>query len=364
MLFNLYGDVRRKMTRDFRAYGANVLLGPASADPERLGGVIPEDTLGRLDSIRKDSQGLAAAPVLYSVVRLASLARAARAPEFQNAVAVGTDFPALRRLFPSWRVDGSSEGDAGALDPGTCAIGAHIASQLRVGIGNQLEIEPARDAPKSYELGRRQFRIAYVVTTGASEDDQVFIRLGSLQRLSGLEGEISLIELSVTGDSAKIERVVRGLGQAFPNLSVRPIRQILYSEVRILGTIRALMTWLTALILTIIALCVAATMTAIVLERRRDIAVMKALGSSDRTVFRLFLGEAAGLGFIGGVTGFVLGEWVARYLAGRLFGVSLRIVWWTFPLVCLLSVVVAVLATSFPVRIARRIEPAVVLKGE
>ncbi len=360
MLFNLYGDVRRKMSREFRAYGANVLLVPASPDAAKLGGVTPEDALRRLEPIQERLPGLAAAPVLYAVLRLGKVPGDPRQPEFQNGVVAGTDFTALRGVFPSWRVEGSG----GALAPGTCAIGAQVATRLRIGIGDRLELETLGSPSQTHPPRRQEFQVSSLVTTGASEDDQVFVPLLSLQRLTGLDGKVSLVELSVPGGTREVEGVVGVLVRTFPDLAVRPIRQIVYSEGRVLGLIRTLMASLTGLILVIIALCVAATMTAIVLERGRDIAVMKALGAGDRTVLELFLGEAAGLGLTGGVLGCVLGGFAARYLAERLFGVTLQMVWWTFPLVCLLSTFVALAATSFPMRIVRGVQPAAVLKGE
>jgi len=132
----------------------------------------------------------------------------------------------------------------------------------------------------------------------------------------------------------------------------------------VLGTIRWLLLSLTALILVIIAICVMATMTAIVLERRKDIGVMKALGAGDALVMRLFLAESAGLGLLGGLAGFSLGVLLARSLAQRWFGVTLGLSWWTLPLVCGLTTLLAVVATLFPVRVVRGIQPSVVLKGE
>ena len=131
-----------------------------------------------------------------------------------------------------------------------------------------------------------------------------------------------------------------------------------------LGTIRGLAISLTALILVIIGLCVMATMTAIVLERRKDIAVMKALGASDQLIVRLFLSEGAGLGLAGGVMGFAVGALLARDLARRLFAVSLDLSWWTLPAVVLMSVLLTGAAALFPVKVVRSVEPAVVLKGE
>jgi len=192
----------------------------------------------------------------------------------------------------------------------------------------------------------------------------VFLPLASLQHMADLAGKVSLVELSIPGGTAEVERAVRELTRVFPDLAVRPIRQIVYTEGKVLGTIRWLMVSLTALILVIIALCVAATMTAIVLDRRKDIAVMKALGASDRTTMQMFLSEGAVLGLVGGAAGFVLGGVFARHLARRLFGVVLHMVWWAFPLVCLSSILLALLATIFPVRIVRGVQPAVVLRGE
>ena len=121
---------------------------------------------------------------------------------------------------------------------------------------------------------------------------------------------------------------------------------------------------LTILILIIIALCVTATMTAIVLERRKDIAVMKSLGAKDRVLMRLFLSEGAAMGLIGGCGGFALGLGLAHVMARQLFNVSLNPTWWTFPLVCFASMMLAAVATLFPVEIVRGIQPARVLRGE
>ena len=147
-------------------------------------------------------------------------------------------------------------------------------------------------------------------------------------------------------------------------MDVRPIRQIVFSEGRVLGVIRWFLLALTALILIIIVICLTATMTAIALERRKDIGVMKALGATDLRVMKLFLAEGATLGVAGGCLGFVLGSAWAFGLAHRLFGVTLNLIWWTLPLVCGLATLLALAAAVFLVGVVRATQPAVVLKGE
>ena len=358
-LLNLHGGVRRKMTQEFRAYGANVILAPgarATDGPEPQ--LMNAEILVDLERWRDRTGGAAFAPLLHVVLRVRRVEADPRLPEFQNVVAAGTDFTALRGMYPNWRLRPSTS----SLADGECIVGVHVATRLRLNPGDELLLErPEGPAPTGASLG---CRIAGVLSTGATEDDQVFIPLAALQQLMGLEGKLSLIEMTVPGEAGEIERKVADLTRSFPSVDVRPVRGILESQGRVLGTIRWLLVSLTALILVIVGLCVMATMTTIVLERRKDVAVMKALGATDRLVMRLFLSEGAGLGLAGGLAGFGLGLLIARALGRSLFGVTLDPTWWTLPVICLVSILIAVLATAFPVRMARAVQPATILKGD
>jgi putative ABC transport system permease protein len=80
-----------------------------------------------------------------------------------------------------------------------------------------------------------------------------------------------------------------------------------------------------AIALLVAAIGIANTMTMAILERTREIGLMKAIGATNRDVLSIFLGEAAGIGFIGGIGGLVLGWSAAQilnvlamsYLAGQ-----------------------------------------------
>jgi putative ABC transport system permease protein len=442
MLLNLYGGVRRKMTQEFRAYGANVVLAPGSTasvthaqplvsspiegvkktggpcHPERSEGSLqsvggagarrnncrdsspaksgelrmtdsssstspaadgnpgwarPESTAGSgvmdqsvmniVEAFARQKQGTMAVPVLYGVVHLKRIPPDPRLPDFENVVAVGTDLAGISRMNPGWR--GTQMAQALLPVPALrCAVGARIASRLRVGPSDSVYLEPLASPPAGRAEAGTTCSLASVLTTGSSEDDQVFLPLAELQKLMGMSGEISLVQMRLEGQTAEIERSIRELSKALPDLEVRPIRQIVHTEGRILGVIRWFLLSVTALILVIMVMCLMATMTAIALERRKDIGVMKALGASDLEVMRLFLAECGALGLVGGGAGFFIGGIWALGLAHHLFAVRLEVAWWTLPLVCGLTVLLALGAAVFPVRIVRAIQPAVVLKGE
>lgn len=414
MLLNLYGDVHRKMTQEFSAYGANVILAPQdagsteTASGERVHGIpahnrlLDQDVLYRLSPFEQRVRGLIAVPRLDVITRVKRVPAAAGTQDRANAVAVGTNLAAIVRLNPAWRVDGRP--DSG--DDNVCIAGTNLAARLHARIGDGLQVEPLAPGPagKPSEQERTVFTVSAILSTGSAEDDQVFLPLAKLQDLAALTGDmssggredgirldgsddgpaakssqaghlsasrrpaepkISLVEVYVPGDARQVEGVARQLAQSFDGtgVDVRPVRRIVYSQGKVLAIIVGLVIWLTSIILVIIALCVTATMTAIVLERRKDVALMKALGATNRQVVRLFLAEGAALGFAAGLAGYAIGGLLARELGRRLFGVSLDWAWWAWPVVCLATMLLALVATFLPVRSTRRVEAAVVLKG-
>ncbi len=358
MLFNLYGDLRRKMTQEFRSFGANIVISPpaVAGSARHAPHLMNESEFTAGASLEARARGVVAAPMLYVVasVRRAS-ANTGWSPS-ENVVAAGTEFSALERLAGGWRIlAGDWPADS---DDTACVAGARVASTLHLSLGNRLEIGTASTSRPT------ACRVAAVIATGRTEDNQLFLPLVRLQNLSGLEGKISLIELNVSGGTRQVALEVGALRKAFSNEDVRPIRQIVYSQGKVLETLRILLISLTALIALVVGLCVTATTTAIVLERRKDVAMMKALGASDGLVMRLFLAEGAAMGLAGALAGFALGAVLASVLLRRIFDVRLDLLWWTLPAVCALSILLAVIATYFPVKMVRNVQPAMILKGE
>ena len=112
------------------------------------------------------------------------------------------------------------------------------------------------------------------------------------------------------------------------------------------------------------ALCVLSTLMGWVLDRRRDFAIMKALGASGRLLNGFFAAEAASLGVVGAVIGFVIGIGIAIWIGRVNFHAPVVPRFGVLPIVLLGSVVVALLSAALPISVLRRVEPAMILRGE
>jgi len=128
--------------------------------------------------------------------------------------------------------------------------------------------------------------------------------------------------------------------------------------------IRGTLFLLTALVLAITALAVMNNFTAVVYQRRKEIGLLKAIGGADARVAALFAAEAAALAAAGSLAGFGIGSAVARWMGRQIFQQPGSVGIETLPVVAAITLAVALAATIVPYRHIRRIEPAVILRGE
>jgi putative ABC transport system permease protein len=104
-------------------------------------------------------------------------------------------------------------------------------------------------------------------------------------------------------------------------------------------------------------------MTSNIMERSKEIGLMKALGAYQWQINLLFYCEAALSGIIGGLFGCLAGRALAGLIGDALFGQPLSFAWVVLPCVLLLSVLIALIGTWFPVRRIAKLYPIEVLYG-
>jgi putative ABC transport system permease protein len=105
-------------------------------------------------------------------------------------------------------------------------------------------------------------------------------------------------------------------------------------------------------------------MMTVVMERRREIGLKKALGAENGRVAREFLAEGLMLGVLGGLIGSFCGLLFARLVSYSVFGRGLTPELHLVPITVLASALVTIVSSLWPVRKAVDVEPALVLKGE
>src|SRR5262249_32928672 len=148
------------------------------------------------------------------------------------------------------------------------------------------------------------------------------------------------------------------LRSSLPVLEINPIRQITQAQTAVVGKTRSIVLASSAVVVVLITLCMVATFTSSVLERRKDFAVMKALGASNRTVGLLFATEAALLALTGAALGFSAGTGIAFWIGRANFDAAIQPQPMLVLPVFLGSVVLALLASTVPLRLLQQVQPA------
>jgi len=329
-MMNLYVDVQAKLRSEFRNYGANVVAVAKEGQP------LPADALTRIESTLGPKT--LAVPFSYAV---------ARTKDGQSVVVVGTDFARAGQLNHWWSVTRWPAGAGEAL----------------VGMRAAAVVTPDR---KPFELTFHdravQLAPAGLLQTGAAEDSRIYLDQSEFQSWTGVAP--TTIEIAVSGSTAEIEQAIAQLTQILHTADVRPVRQILEGEANVLNKTRATLYAASALIVLTASLCVLATLIGWVFDRRRDFAIMKALGASERLVNGFFAAEAAALGAVGALLGFAIGVGVAAWIGRVNFHAPVMPRFSVFPYVLAGSIAVALLSAVLPLGLLRRVAPAIILRGE
>jgi putative ABC transport system permease protein len=333
-MMNLYVDVQAKLRTEFRNYGANVVI--VGKDGQSLS--LPADALAKVESAAGPGAKTLAVPFSYAV---------ARTKDGQSVVVVGTDFTHARQLNHWWKVSHWPD------EPNQALIGvraANVVSPNRQPFELTFQGKPIELTP------------AGMLQTGAGEDSRIYLDQSEFQNWTGIAP--STIEIAVNGTSAEVQNFVRQLSQVLPSADVRPVRQIMEGEVNVLNKTRATLYAAATLVILTSALCVLATLMGWVFDRRRDFAIMKALGASERLVNGFFAAEAAAMGAVGAILGFFIGIGVAVWIGRANFHAPVVPRFGVFPYVFAGSIAVALISAILPIAMLRRIQPAMILRGE
>ena len=383
-------DIGDKVSRELRSFGANIVVAPkADTLPIEIGGVdmrpmsegsfLREDQLPDLKAIFWRHHILGFAPFLYQVASLGDGESTVLVGTWFNrtlALEDGTEFrTGLPLVNDTWKVEGAWPADS-AQPQGVA--GAALAARGGWSIGDVVEVSLPDGVGHSITL-------TGILATGGDEDRQFFVPLEWLQQATGRAGQFRRMQVSAltTPEDAFARKSIASMTQAeydrwycTPYVSsialqleevitgseARPVRRVAQAETAILTRVERLLAVISLAALVGAGLAVLSTLTTTVLERRAEIALLKALGGARALVNAIFATEAALMGLLGGAAGYLAGTFGADMIGRSVFDAAVEPKPVLLPAMLALSCAVALAGMLIPLRTAQRAEPSLVLK--
>jgi len=303
----------------------------------------------------------------------------ASATTYDGALARGTKgsgYAVIRGIEPEtaqtgWLREGSYgplfEVSANAVP--NAVVGADLAARIGLATGDVFQVQPANDSSV------RRLRVAGVFRSGLFEYDSTWIYVGieTATQFAGNNHAASVMSVQVLDvDNVKqvSADVSKSLGPTYTIIDWQQANQPLFAA---LALERRMGLFIIGLIIAIATLNITTMLILVVVERRRDIAILNALGATRTGVMLLFIIEGVVVGAIGAAAGVVIG-FIACAIGNHYKLVSLPPDVYSIsnvPLIArpsemliaaLVAFVLSVLATIYPARAASRMRPVEALR--
>ncbi len=258
-------------------------------------------------------------------------------------------------------------------------LGIRLAGQLGVMVGEPIQVLSPLGNPTPLGVipKVRRFVVAGLFDSGWSEYDSslAYMYLSDAQQFFELGDVVTNIGIRVKDvDQAQeiARRIQQGLGFPYMTEDWSRLWPNLFSALR-------LERWVYILVLLLMVLIAAfniiSTLIMMVMEKRRDIAILQSMGATRRSIRRIFLIKGCVIGAVGTVLGVVLGLGIClliqRYqfieLPRDVFLVStvpVSISAGYFALVAVASFLICLLASIYPARQAARLDPVEIIRYE
>ena len=299
------------------------------------------------DVLDQDAQVLAVSPVISGpAIARRGVARA-------SVALLGIDPPRYQRIIPL-----ADDLIAGRLmvGAGNAVIGKELAKDLGLGIGDKLRLDAGEgreavvDIAGIFELGVRELDSRYV-----------YLDLKQAQTLLDLPGGITVIDTTVA-DIFQADRVAERLAR----LTGLRAESWMETNGQLLNALssQSMTTEMIRVFVGIsVAFGIASVLAVSVVQRTREIGILRAMGSPRGQILRVFLLQGGVLGLFGSACGGAVGWGLVQVfnIAGpRLFEIPVDPT--LVPLAMLVATIPGVLAAAMPARRAARYDPAVAIR--
>jgi lipoprotein-releasing system permease protein len=220
----------------------------------------------------------------------------------------------------------------------------------------------------------KKFRIARLVTaTGDDRGAEAYLEMSEAERLFGTGGKPTSIEMY--GSAERAEEIQPQIAARFPGVQVKTWKEINRPLFLALRLEKIVMFATISLIIFVAALNLVSSMAMLVLEKRPSVGVLRTLGATNRTIMSVFMQVGLFIGITGTVIGNIIGLGVS-FLADRYHLIPLPSGAYflrTLPFridpmdvigVNVIAIVLSIVATWYPARVASRLDPIAAIREE
>jgi len=258
-------------------------------------------------------------------------------------------------------------------------IGLELARLLGVLVGDEVTVVsptgtqlPTGPVPKL-----KKFRVVGLFNSGMFEYDSslVYISLTSAQRFFNLKDSVTGVEIKVRDiyEASRIaDQIQETLGVGYSVRDWTEMNRNLFSALKLE---KIAMFIILVLIVLVAAFNIASTLIMMVMEKNKDIAILKSMGATSKSIMKIFMAEGLTIGLIGTLLGCIFGFlicWTAdTYKLIKLQGdvyyldhLPFKMTPFDFITVATMSILICLLATLYPAWQASKLDPVVALRYE
>ncbi|RPH58655.1 MAG: ABC transporter permease, partial [Burkholderiales bacterium] len=244
--------------------------------------------------------------------------------------------------------------------PGEAVIGAVLAADLGIGLGDRFNLITERTGSAAPDA----FTVTGLVDLGAREANRraVYVGLRTAQALFDLPGGVSELDLKIT-DLFDADRVATAL-RAQTGLDVQAWMSTFEQLMTAINAQTITNRAIRAFVVIVVVLGIASVLVVSVVQKRREIGILRAMGASRSAIQRVFLLQGAIVALTGSLLGCLLAaSWIAVFLhlirnpdGTPLFPVEVDA--WVYISAAVGAVVFGLLAAAVPARHAAELDPA------
>jgi putative ABC transport system permease protein len=351
-LVTLVQAMKRDINHKLEMYGANILILPRTENLPltygglSLGGVsfdmkeIHQEELTKIKSIKNAGNVAAVGPIVLGPVHAGD----------HRILMAGVDFGASPFLRPWWNLKGV------VPEENEVILGSEAAHTLGLGKDSTAMIN-----------GKAIAVTGVLEPTGSQDDNLVFTRVATAQKVLGKDGIVSMAEVAALCNACPIDQMVKQISDVLPEANVMAIQQIVKGRMETLDYFQKFSYGVSALVLFVGSLMVLITMMGSVKERTIEIGIFRAMGFRRAHIMRIIFLEAGIISFLAGAMGYGIGvaatKILAPYFMERHHPIAVSFDPFIAGLALVASIALGLLATIYPAMLASRLDPNEALRA-